>query len=614
VEGRVDRERGLGITYLKEEAMKSPIVLLLSLLTDVGRLEPDVKGLDRDVITVKSRVEHEGYGFLTIVLPSLCDALDRGLASGQFACPLGLKKVRGGAIPRMFSGMLCKVFDSVTGCLLEAPSVGVLKCLREVLRFCKKLDLSSDQETFLDLKAKTEFFANDELCLSENKFSEREFFILNSVCKTILPNIDNFDERELPCKHGPGAVREGLKTNQKWLAIATYSSRLEELGYDVNYLRDEMEGTIVDSSEPSPYGASGDSAKLITVSKNSTSRRTITVEPVVRQFVQQGFNILLRDSISHCSILSRCLALTDQSKNQILALEGSRTGYWSTIDLKSASDLLSVKIVEIVFRNHPNLLEGLLDCRSPKCSSGEDQFTLRKYAGMGNATTFPVQSIVFAVLAMAALLEGKRPTFGNIKRVSRLVRVYGDDIIVPTTSVHQVVAWIHKAGLIVNLKKTFSTGNFRESCGVDAFCGYNVTPLYLRHCPDETSKEPSTIAHLVSLSNQAWLRGLYSLSTSLVQIAEDSLRRRLPLVHSSCGLLGLHTHLNVQEFQRWNPILHRPETIGPMLVSLKRRDKLDGYAALLKFFHTPLLGRAVGHLEKSPVRFKSKIVPRWVPG
>lgn len=593
--------------------MKSPIALLLSLLTDVGRLEPDVKGLDRDIIAIKLRVKHEGYGFLTVALPSLCDSLDRGFATGQFACPLGLKKVRGGAIPRMFSGMLCKVFDSVTGRLLEAPSVSTIKCLREVLRFCKKLALSTEQDTYLDRKAKREFFENDALCISENPFSEREDYILNSVCKAILPNVDNFDERELQCKHGPGAVFEGLKANQKWLALATYSSRLEELGYDINYLRDEMEGTIVDPSEPSTYGASGDCAKLITVLKNSTSRRTITVEPVVRQFVQQGFNTLLRDSISRCTVLSRCLALTDQTKNQTLALEGSRTGYWSTIDLKSASDLLSVKIVKLVFRNHPNLLEGLLDCRSPKCISDEYQYTLGKYAGMGNATTFPVQSIVFAVLAMAALLEGKRPTFGNIKRVSRLVRVYGDDIIVPTSQVHQVVAWIHKAGLIVNLKKTFSTGNFRESCGVDAFQGYDVTPLYLRLFPDETSMEPNTIAHLVALSNQAWLRGLYKLSTHIVEIVEDSLRRRLPLVSTTCGLLGLHTRLNAQEFHRWNPKLHRAETKGPMLVSLKRKDKLDGYAALLKFFHTPILGRSVGHLEKSPVRFKSKIVPRWVP-
>lgn len=104
------------MTYLKEEAMKSPIDLLLTLVgNDLRRLMPDVKGLERDVISLKKRYENEGDGFLTIALPAFCQALDRGLADGKFACPRGLSKVPGGAIPRLFSGMLCKVFDIETG-------------------------------------------------------------------------------------------------------------------------------------------------------------------------------------------------------------------------------------------------------------------------------------------------------------------------------------------------------------------------------------------------------------------------------------------------------------------------------------------------------------------
>jgi hypothetical protein len=602
--------------YLKEESMKSPIELLRSLLTDVRRLEPDVKGLDRDVITIEKRFKDEGYGFLTVALPALCDALDRGLADGQFACPSGFARIRGGTIPRLFSGMFCKVFVAESGNLNESPHESIVKCLREVLRLFKKLSLESDREETLDLEAKRGFFEMDDRANSEIELSETQSYILDRVSRYILPNIDTFDERELPLKHGPGAVVESLSANQKWLAVTRYSPRLEELGYDITYFREEGHGVIVDSSNLSPYGASGDIAKLISVPKNSTSRRTITIEPVIRQFVQQGFNMLLRDNIVSCGLLRRCLALTDQSKNQHLALIGSRTGYWSTIDLKSASDLLSVKIVSRVFRYRPRLLQGLIDCRSAAVRTSKTERTIAKYAGMGNATTFPVQSIVFATLAISALLEGYHlePSYRNAKRVSRYVRVYGDDIIVPSEHARLVMDWLSRVGLIVNAKKSFTVGNFRESCGVDAYRGVDVTPVYVRYRPDQLSKkDPSTIAHYVSLSNQAWMRGLYAMSTLLKDMVEKTLRRGLPLVSSHSGLLGLHTRLEAQEFHRWNPVLQRPETNGFTLIPLKRKDELDGYAALLKFFHVPLEGRDRGHLQKSPVRFKNRIVRRWVP-
>lgn len=590
--------------------MKSPIALLLSLLQDVGRLEPDVKGLERDVITLKKRYENEGNGFLTVALPRLCDALDRGLADGRFACPDGFSTAIGGTIPRLFSGMFCKVFATETGLLKEDASVSIVKCLREILRLFKKLNLGEDQTDRLDYLARKEFGDTDAKCLDEVEFDEKQRFIFAAVCRSILPNIDTFDERELPCKHGPGAVFESIKPNQKWQALLEHSLVLDEVGLDCVAFGHHG---LTAASNSTEYGASGDMAKLISVPKNSTSRRTITVEPVVRQYVQQGLNTVLRDNISRCSVLRNCLALTDQSLNQKLALEGSRTGKWATMDLKSASDLLSVKMVELTFGFRPRFLSWLIRTRSPQVKDGSLRYDMRKFAGMGNATTFPVQSVVFASLAIAALLEGSNlyPSYRNIVRVSRYVRVYGDDIIVPSEHMHQVAVWISRAGLTVNTRKTFATGNFRESCGVDAWRGYEVTPLYVRHYPEEPSiREPDVIAHLVSLSNHAWLRGLYKMSTLLRDKVERCLRRQLPLVRRESGSLGWHTHQNGQDFHRWNPALQRLETKSLVQIPLKRKDPVDGYAALLKFWHTPLLGRGVGHLQKSPVRFSSRIVQR----
>lgn len=606
--------------------MNRPAELLLTLLSDVERLEPDVEGLDRDIITIKKRVKDEGLGFLTHALPTLCDALERGLADGQFTCPMGFSRVPRGTIPKLFSGMFCKVFDIVTGTILEHPSVSAIKSLRQITKMFKKLIGDDSQEKSLDRLAKDQFLKDDLSATKGYAFTEREEFILSSVCKYLLPNLDSFDPREVVCKHGPGAVYEGINANQKWKALCAYSYALDQMGFDTFYSLNQENSELELTGEFNAYGASGDVARLVTVPKNTSSRRTITIEPVVRQFIQQGYNTILRREIEKCGILRRCIALADQSENQKLALKGSITGEWATIDLKSASDLLSLQLVELVFANRPLFLEGILGCRSPKVEVDGCLHQLGKFAGMGNATTFPVQSVVFAALAMAALLEGKRPSYVNVKRVASQVRVYGDDIIVPSGMVHQVVSWIHRAGLMVNTKKSFFEGNFRESCGVDAYQGVDVTPIYVRQHPGKIPRrDPSALAHFVAVSNHAWLEGYYNFATLIQQWVEKALRKRLPLVRVGSGLLGWHTRQDYAEYHKWCPDLHKPLVKGPVLVTVKRRDEIDGYAALLKFYHRSMSRDNSSlsylypetldgdHLRRSPVRFKLKIASRWVP-
>jgi hypothetical protein len=604
--------------------MKSPIVLLDSLLIDFKRLNPAVKGLDRDIITIEKRYENEGYGFLAVALPALDEALVIGLSTGRFTCPPGFKTVKRGAIPRFLSGMLCEVFEPFSGQLKEDPDFGVLKCLREVLRLFKKTQLSSDQELYLDKKAKNEFFRCDDLARSVILPDDLDHHI-GLVSKLVLNDLSSKDVSQANYKHGPGAVEEGYSSNQKWLELTNSVKNsefdLERFGYDAygTILSDLSERSIVSlSGEQVSFlaGAYRRTARLITVAKNSSSRRTITVEPMLNQFIQQGLNTTLRDSISRCRILRNSLALTDQSKNQQLALEGSRYDNWATIDLKSASDLLSVKLVESVFRHHGQFLDHMMDCRSTSVSCSQEKTTaLGKFAGMGNALTFPVQSVCFAVTCIAAILhsQGYKPDYWKTRRASRLVRVYGDDIIVDKRYAQQCVAWLTNAGLTVNVKKSFLSGNFKESCGVEAFMGVDITPIYVRHRPDDSSVEPSVIAGLIATSNLAWLRGLYSFSTCLRHEVEGRLGKVLPLVGKESGSLGWHSRIDAMTAHKWCRNTHQLLTRGFAQVPLKRRDQLDGYAALLKFFHVPLLGRAKDHLSKSQMRFKSRIIQRWVP-
>ena len=86
-------------------------------------------------------------------------------------------------------------------------------------------------------------------------------------------------------------------------------------------------------------------------------------------------------------------------------------------------------------------------------------------------------------------------------------------------------------GLLVNKKKSFSKGNFRESCGGDYFMGTDVTPVYMRHhIPDRLDRSNSDVLmSLVSTSNQLYKEGYWKTCQTLRDSIEDSLGRRIPV-------------------------------------------------------------------------------------
>jgi hypothetical protein len=550
-----------------------------------------------------ARFEDEGIGFLTVALPSLGKAFDKGLDEGRFTCPPGFS--RKGSIPKLFSGMICNVFDAKTGLLREDASSEYIKCIRECLYFFKKFTPSDDRRELLESRAFSEFAALDKSIQSIAPFRLDR---VARVAKLVLLDLDEYNE--LNCKHGPGAVAEGLKLNQKWSFLTSHlldnDASLNNAGYDLvsSLYHDRVDKEL--SNVPR-----SDACRVVAVPKTSTALRTITVEPCLNQFVQQGFNEHLRRSIDRCPVLRRCLTLTDQSRNQELALSGSVTGDWVTMDLSSASDLLSLELVKAVFSNRPRFLSGILDCRTPFVDVHDEHLQLKKYAGMGNATTFPIQSVVFALVALTAIVgDSKKITLDLLKTYASCIHVYGDDIIVKREYYPSVAMWISDCGLKINRGKTFSQGNFRESCGVDAYMGVLVTPVYLRCDPDLASTDANALASVVSTSNQLWLAGRYCLAKAL----ETSLGKQLPLVAQKSGAIGWHTRQDATTIQRWNSSLQRFEYKSLVVSSKRRNDKLDGIPALMKFFHLPGLSEYDKlHLESSVMRFHLKTHVRWLP-
>jgi hypothetical protein len=65
--------------------MKRPTMLVQAMLDQLA-MDLDLS-VERDKQRIACRCEHEGLSFLTITLPLLSDALERGLEAGTFTCP-----------------------------------------------------------------------------------------------------------------------------------------------------------------------------------------------------------------------------------------------------------------------------------------------------------------------------------------------------------------------------------------------------------------------------------------------------------------------------------------------------------------------------------------------
>jgi len=160
-----------------------------------------------------------------------------------------------------------------------------------------------------------------------------------------------------------------------------------------------------------------------------------------------------------------------------------------TIDLSSASDIVGIELVK--FLCPPPLFNYMDMSRAKAVEYGDEKVTLNMFATMGNAYCFPLQTLVFVSIVDAIYtLNGQPTTVDGVRTYS----VFGDDIIVDVSVYDCVIKTLKILEMIPNPKKSFSYGFFRESCGTDFFCGYDVRPVFCEKLQDDCA--------VYSLANQ----------------------------------------------------------------------------------------------------------------
>jgi hypothetical protein len=363
------------------------------------------------------------------------------------------------------------------------------------------------------------------------------------ICRRILGPLPTLNNG----RHGPGSTfgDKGLLTTipDKMSSSPTFTP-------DAWPFLFEWAGTAWASacanSGKSPSPVRGN--RFTVVPKDCTKGRGIAIEPSLNVFFQLGIGSVVRRRLKVSGIDLE----NGQEIHRRVACEASVRGHLATIDLKSASDSVSINLVKLILP--PRWFEYLDDLRSKKTLFRGKWYHLEKFSSMGNGFTFELETLVFLCLVLA-LSEDLIP--GNN------VFVYGDDIIVPTDNAKDVTAMLNFFGLQVNEKKTFLSGSFRESCGGDYFDGVDVRPQYLKKSPIEPQQVIAFANGLRSISSgreahttRAWLGLVNSLPTSIRSLRGPSDLGDL-LIHDSESNWKPRWRHSIRYFKCYAPAKYR---------------------------------------------------------
>lgn len=639
------------------------------LIKDVSQAYPELSdGFAKDKASVARYYQSRGLGLFTLDLPSLDQLLLSGLECGSLnlqgpLCRAYSKKVQ---VPRLFSGLWLLIFDRDSSLKPDVDPNAVL-FLRQFCRLgknllveCSKkrlhatigeyhrvedelrvpsedwtrdsfLGSSTEDHCFSDLGADIDIDCrmHDQWQLplgirerSENisMFDRRLLEQLQHVADAVSTTLGRFDtfsysfERasEGPSagfKHGRGAVADRQNRGDKF-AFPYWPHKLERtfpFGLTGKMVND-------DRSDPINHEVA---SRLIAVPKSAKAPRLIASEPSQHQWCQQQIWSWLEHRCKRTWI-SKYVDFRDQDASAKLVLSSSLDRKLATVDLSSASDRLSCWTVERMFRANSSLLTALHAARTrwirSDMGSQSSFIKLKKFASQGTATTFPVQTICYLVIALTAVLGDRKITMARLKEYGNQVRIYGDDIILPRYGYARLTRLMSLLQLKVNDAKSYKDGHFRESCGTDGYNGHNVTPVSPKVL---VADGPASVVAVVDTANNFFMKGFWHASHNLLTHLHPRILRGLRVVKPDAGWFGLSSYCGGDEshlVQRWNPLLHRYECRTWRIIRRARKRDRSGFPVLLDFLtrsHNHEQARVVSSVEEGEAQLRMQL--SWEP-
>jgi len=205
---------------------------------------------------------------------------------------------------------------------------------------------------------------------------------------------------------------------------------------------------------------------LSTVAKTTKIARTICTEPSLEMFFQKALSSVFADVLLEYHNIDMSF---QPERNKDLARDASLENGNATIDLTSASNSISLKFLESKL---PNELLGWLKLTRTEHTIMPDGTVveLHMLSTMGNGYTSTFQTLLFANTLRACY---------RALNISASVDVFGDDIICSRKAVPLFLRTLARYGFIVSAK-SFTDGDFRESCGGDFINGVDIRGVYCK--------------------------------------------------------------------------------------------------------------------------------------
>jgi len=575
--------------------------VFIALLCDVQALHSNVmttSDLRKTTKVVRRRFSREGIGFLTKTLPRLGKAFDKALSCHEplDSTVLAFTSYNGCKFPKLFGELFSQVLDK-NGAVLHSPDVVCIRSLRQLMFLFYKLELPNDPK--LEQATIEQFVKTEQEVALHNILHEEIHKVLqtrhdnptrtNSVSpgwvhRTLIAArrrlgtvFAGFDHADVYPRHGPGVVstKERLWRKYQWTNIP---DRIAQ-HYPIDaYFYASLSHVCDKVSELTMLTNHESSAQVLLVPKDSRGPRLISCEPLEFQWIQQGLGRAIVKHVEEHPLTRYSVHFTDQSPNQRGALLGSQTGRYATLDLKEASDRVTVGIVRLLFPEPLN--EVLLSCRSLATKLPDGRvIALQKFAPMGSALCFPVLA-----LTTWALLAAGLEVFGASESVIDSLLVYGDDVVVPAEYAEHAMIILESFGLKINRDKSCTKGFFRESCGVDAFAGKSVTPVRFR-TPWSSFRRPEVYTSWISYANSMYIRGYKHCYDMIVGHLKAVYRLMVTTdyrlsVPSLCGPLDSSTVPR----RRWNKNLQKFEYRVYDVEPYTTTKEIDGWSMLLRYF------------------------------
>lgn len=656
--------------------------LNLDLVELFKKLSLDLDIDQRTVTYCIRRIKSEGMQFLTITLPSLGDTFLRSLDLKKWQINTAFRSSGGSRVPLHFRGLLGHIFSLDTGIL--RPDVSEFDIYRTLnfFSYFKKLVITlpsvrctvktrltghsgtrryvrASRQAVVDfreldrnLNPKYTSFWEDMRKNFLNHYPESSSLTVDDVLNVPARNttgttssesdgLDPYVKRELKA-HGldkdasPSIVQKYMypdfrKSGYRKLLSAFGAAHKPYPSFNRRFLvRSVTEGVPEDFS-----------SELLIVPKTFKSSRTIVREPYHTLRLQMSLFDTLTRTLERDT--SHRINFYSQEISRELALSSSLDGSLATIDLSSASDLVSFSLCLNLFDNCPALRYFLRNIRSRFCNYKEDlfdkrslvrTFELNKLAGMGSGLTFPIMSLVIhlAICTRVSKLLGLK-----YARVMRKVFTYGDDIILPTEWYSIACDALHEVGLKVNSSKSFSQGAFRESCGMFAYNGVDITPCLFRLSGAKMifprSQRFDVATHIQASRKQEFVfsaerhcrelfrNGMLNTAEYLYQKIESILGVHLPIDSSdSSDLVRRFDYVNgvytTREAHYESPCLSSDDIRVEHRIRVKHKDHINIGHLMDPYQH---LGRilskgnvhSLAELEsKRPLRFGETPIPR----